>query len=305
MTKHTLKLAGIFLAVVLAALALGAGQVWAGEEEGSGSDPGSGEVDPGCPPDELCVEPIPCEADAEPCVAADADEDGWDDGTEAFFGSDANSAASTPEHSWLPETCEDGADNDADGLADAADPGCAPDEDFDLVPDGADNCPTVYNEDQADADGDGTGDACEDSDGDGYFDGDEAALGSDPNDAASTPEAAGYEAVCEDALDNDLDGLTDADDEGCQVVYDSLPAAGEERGDDEVLQTTGQDDDAAAQEETDGDPQEAIPILAPAAGSGPASAVEQTNAWVLALAGALALTGGGVSLWAVRRVRDR
>ncbi len=35
------------------------------------------------------------------------------------------------------------------------------DADGDTVPDNDDNCPTVFNPDQADADGDGTGDACE------------------------------------------------------------------------------------------------------------------------------------------------
>jgi hypothetical protein len=37
----------------------------------------------------------------------------------------------------------------------------APDGDRDAVPDASDNCPAVYNPTQADADGDGTGDACE------------------------------------------------------------------------------------------------------------------------------------------------
>jgi hypothetical protein len=47
-----------------------------------------------------------------------------------------------------------------------------PDTDGDMIPDSLDNCPTVANATQADADGDGTGDACDsqdnrDTDGDG------------------------------------------------------------------------------------------------------------------------------------------
>lgn len=55
---------------------------------------------------------------------------------------------------------------------------CSPppvDTDVDGIPDGEDNCPTVWNDDQADSDGDGVGDACEgieinDADNDGKAD---------------------------------------------------------------------------------------------------------------------------------------
>jgi hypothetical protein len=54
-------------------------------------------------------------------------------------------------------------------------PDAAPDADSDGVPDSTDNCPAVANADQADADGDGIGDACDtpigpDADGDGVLD---------------------------------------------------------------------------------------------------------------------------------------
>lgn len=54
----------------------------------------------------------------------------------------------------------DQADADNDGIGDCCDPD-EPDQDADGVANACDNCPTIYNADQADADQDGTGDACE------------------------------------------------------------------------------------------------------------------------------------------------
>ncbi len=59
-----------------------------------------------------------------------------------------------------------------------------PDDDADGWPDVADNCLGVSNPDQADANGDGVGDACE--------------------------------PACDDGVDNDGDGATDLDDPGCR-----------------------------------------------------------------------------------------
>jgi Putative metal-binding motif len=56
-----------------------------------------------------------------------------------------------------PEDC-DGIDQDCDGDRDGGDP------DHDLVPTDCDVCPDVADELQADADGDGVGDACEPTD---------------------------------------------------------------------------------------------------------------------------------------------
>ncbi|MBN2472289.1 MAG: thrombospondin type 3 repeat-containing protein [Anaerolineae bacterium] len=53
----------------------------------------------------------------------------------------------------------DQADADADGVGDACDPDLL-DSDEDLIVDALDNCPLVPNPDQADTDGDGVGDAC-------------------------------------------------------------------------------------------------------------------------------------------------
>jgi hypothetical protein len=66
-----------------------------------------------------------------------------------------------------PEIC-DGKDNDGDGLVDEG----MPDTDGDGILDCLDNCPLVSNPDQADLDGNGIGDVCDnpDEDEDGAFD---------------------------------------------------------------------------------------------------------------------------------------
>jgi hypothetical protein len=51
------------------------------------------------------------------------------------------------------------ADADGNGVGDACQP--PPDQDGDGVPDGSDNCVATFNQDQADADRDGVGDACD------------------------------------------------------------------------------------------------------------------------------------------------
>lgn len=229
----------------------------------------------------------------------DADNDGWDDFTEAEWGSNPNDAASTPEHWFAFETCEDGLDNDADGSTDTSDPGCAPDNDYDGVADERDNCPTYWNPEQADNDSDGLGDACEDSDGDGFFDGDETAWGSDPTDASSTPEYP-RDNVCQDGIDNDRDGTLDGDDEGCRITFEdgSLPPSA--NGPVEVLPvSTGgvrNNGNTTASEST------SAPGL-PLAGYG-ASRDGGTAWWLIAASvGALVLVSGA-SLYGVR-VRQR
>ncbi len=80
---------------------------------------------------------------------ADTDEDGLGDGTEVANGTDPQN----------PDTDADGL-TDADEVARGSDP-LDPDGDGDGVADGRDNCRTVRNPDQADADFDGGGDACQ------------------------------------------------------------------------------------------------------------------------------------------------
>jgi uncharacterized delta-60 repeat protein len=82
-------------------------------------------------------------------------------------------------------------DADDDGIGNA----CDPDSDNDGINDGGDNCPLVANAAQADSDGDGIGDACDlDVDGDGFI-----------NIADNCPTAANP-----DQTDGDGDGIGDA-----------------------------------------------------------------------------------------------
>ena len=118
----------------------------------------------------------------------DSDGDGFPDPVELFLGSDPTNPDSTPEHFVLPQTCLDGLDNDLDGLTDGEDEGCFP---------------------------------FLDSDGDGFLNLQEAALGSDPNNPDSTPEQFLLPETCFDGLDNDLDDLTDAQDPTCGPLSDS------------------------------------------------------------------------------------
>ncbi len=72
------------------------------------------------------------------------------------------------------DVCDPDADGDgvADSLVDSLAEYLALDTDGDSVKDFLDNCPTVSNADQADADSDDKGDACDpDADGDGVWDG--------------------------------------------------------------------------------------------------------------------------------------
>jgi hypothetical protein len=120
------------------------------------------------------------------------------------------------------------------------------DGDGDSVADANDNCPTTANADQANTDGDSQGNACDsDDDNDGFSDADEVAAGSNPLNAASTPE------IC-DGLDNDLDssvdeGFTDTDSDGSANCVDtnsfapvvSTPANDANGNEGETLSTSG------------------------------------------------------------------
>lgn len=105
----------------------------------------------------------------------------------------------------------DQADADDDGLGDA----CDEDADGDEIRDDADNCPGAANPDQQDGDGDGSGDDCDDDvDGDGVMD-DEDNCTVMHNRDQSDADADGLGDACDDAAEPDEpdDGRECADDD--------------------------------------------------------------------------------------------
>ncbi|MEQ8676935.1 MAG: thrombospondin type 3 repeat-containing protein [Aggregatilineales bacterium] len=143
-------------------------------------------------------------------------------------------------------------DQDSDGYFDAVDScpftfggsgslnGCppVPDADNDGVQDALDNCPTIANPGQADFNMNGTGDACEDSDGDGWADSTEISAGTsptlqdtdmdgfnDPVDACPTVMGDIYSSDGCPSPDTDGDGIVDAND-NCPTVANAGQANG-------------------------------------------------------------------------------
>ena len=92
----------------------------------------------------------------------------------------------------------------------------AQDLDEDGVPDVADNCTETFNPDQADFNGNGLGDVCEDSDQDGLWDADELFFGTNPTvqdtDGDGLTDGAEMDLFNTDPLnaDSDEDGVSDA-----------------------------------------------------------------------------------------------
>jgi Thrombospondin type 3 repeat len=162
---------------------------------------------------------------------ADDDNDGIPDASDPaplFADSDLDGAGNAPDN--CPTTANadqadtDGdaqgdacdADDDNDGIPDASDP--APlfaDSDLDGAGNAADNCPTTANANQADADRDSSGDACDpDDDNDGLTDSDEARRRTSRVDRDSDDDGLRDDVEVRARLnpaqrDSDRDGLTD------------------------------------------------------------------------------------------------
>lgn len=142
---------------------------------------------------------------------SDGDDTGSDDDANDDSGDGASQDADEDNVSDAEDNCPsianpDQQDADGDGAGDA----CDDDRDGDGVANDEDNCPDTVNEDQADADEDGIGDVCdEDRDGDGVANDDDNCPDTANEDQADA-DGDGLGDVCDD--DRDGDGVANADD---------------------------------------------------------------------------------------------
>ena len=96
----------------------------------------------------------------------------------------------------------DQADSDGDGIGDVCDEAGPTDSDNDGIPDENDNCPNTPNTDQADSDGDGIGDVCDEAE---PTDSDNDGIPDADDNCPNTPNS--------NQADSDGDGIGDACDE--------------------------------------------------------------------------------------------
>ncbi|MDP2312693.1 MAG: thrombospondin type 3 repeat-containing protein [Pseudomonadota bacterium] len=148
------------------------------------------------------------------CTTSNGDADGDGHVSTAYGGDDCNDANATV-YKGATELADDGIDQDCDTVDLVLVP--ALDSDLDGALETADNCPTVANADQANLDGDLSGDACDpDDDNDGVADTvDICPTSYDPTQADLDGDLSGD--ACD--LDDDDDGVDD-DTDVCPRVSD-------------------------------------------------------------------------------------
>ena len=185
----------------------------------------------------------------------DTDNDGVSDALEVSFGSDPQSADSTPSNpNIITDTDGDGyddlvdtcptvfnlnqSDTDNDGLGDKCDSTPNGDTDEDGIDNLEDNCPSVANADQADTDNDGTGNVCDSTpNGDDDLDGFDNSTDNCPSIAnadQTDTDADGAGDVCDSTPngDDDLDGLdNNADNCPADANADQLDSDSDGTGD--------------------------------------------------------------------------
>ena len=186
-------------------------------------------------------------------VAVDTDGDGSADkagdisgcGDTCDFGLNDNDGVPTPLDNCPEAPNTDQADADGNGVGDA----CSDDDDGDGIADAGDNCSIVANAGQEDLDGDTVGDVCDsDDDGDGVDDAvDRCPVAPDPDNLDSDSDGAGD--VCDDDDDNDL--VLDVDD---NCPFTSNPDQTDSNGNGQGDACDGDDDGDGTADEGDNCP---------------------------------------------------
>lgn len=135
-------------------------------------------------------------------------DDGIDNDGDGLIDAEDTNCARDPEAEFESGQCQDETDNDEDGLIDADDPDCLDNN-------------GVYDENDTDE-----GSACSDgidNDGDGWTDFSETDPQADPGcSSADDSTEGGFDPTiaCNDGIDTDFDGLIDRDDPGCESSTD-------------------------------------------------------------------------------------
>ncbi|HWC14579.1 MAG TPA: thrombospondin type 3 repeat-containing protein, partial [Actinomycetota bacterium] len=172
-------------------------------------------------------------------TSSDADADGVDDQLDNCP-ADPNPDQADTDGNGIGDACESQPDFDGDGIPDSTDP----DDDDDGVDDVSDNCHFAFNPDQADADENGVGDACQDSDGDEVPDQwDNCPNVANPNQTDADGDGLG--AACDpndnQFPDQDADGVADWND-SCPTHYNPGEAQWLDMDDDGIIDACGDPD---------------------------------------------------------------